>query len=93
MKNEHKNILIIGGGQASAYASQEIRKHDSESTVTIVTEEKFLPYERPPLSKNCLVDKRKYEDCLFFPEKLTLGTLISYLNEKLVLKLVVKKIS
>ena len=51
MKNEHKNILIIGGGQASAYASQEIRKHDSESTVTIVTEEKFLPYERPPLSK------------------------------------------
>lgn len=69
MKNEHKNILIIGGGQASAYASQEIRKHDSESTVTIVTEEKFLPYERPPLSKNCLVDKRKYEDCLFFPEK------------------------
>ncbi|GIR20057.1 hypothetical protein CM15mP35_03180 [bacterium] len=22
------------------------RKHDSESTVTIVTEEKFLPYER-----------------------------------------------
>ena len=69
MKNEHKNILIIGGGQSAAYASQEIRKHDSESTVTIVTEEKFLPYERPPLSKNCLIDKTKYEDCLFFSEK------------------------
>ena len=50
--NKTKKILILGGGQAAAYAAKEIRSIDNGSDVTIISEEKHLPYERPPLSKD-----------------------------------------
>ena len=65
--NKKKNIVILGGGQASAYAAKEIRQVDSNSNLKIISEENSLPYERPPLSKDCLLEKMKYEECLFFP--------------------------
>ena len=58
----------MGGGQAAAYAAKEIRSIDSHSNLTIVTEEKKLPYERPPLSKDYLLDKIDFEKSLFFPQ-------------------------
>ncbi len=62
MKN---NILILGGGQAGIYAAREIRKNDSESNIKILGEENLLPYERPPLSKDFLLDKKNEEDLYF----------------------------
>lgn len=62
-------ILIIGGGQSAAYASQEIRKNDLNSKISIITSENYYPYERPPLSKGCLLGNVEYRDCEFFPEK------------------------
>ncbi len=62
MKN---NIIILGGGQAAIYAAREIRKNDAESNIKILSEENLLPYERPPLSKDFLLDK-KNEDDLYF---------------------------
>jgi len=61
-----KNIIILGGGQAGAYAAKEIRKIDTKSKLTIISEEKSLPYERPPLSKDFLLEKISFEKCLFF---------------------------
>ena len=66
--NKIKKILILGGGQAAAYASKEIRSIDTGSLVTIISEEKYLPYERPPLSKDFILDKVAFNDLLFFPE-------------------------
>ena len=62
MKN---NIIILGGGQAGIYAAREIRQIDSKSNIKILGEENLLPYERPPLSKDFLLDKKKEEDLYF----------------------------
>ena len=62
MKN---NIIILGGGQAGIYAAREIRQNDSKSNIKILGEENLLPYERPPLSKDFLLDKKNEEDLFF----------------------------
>jgi 3-phenylpropionate/trans-cinnamate dioxygenase ferredoxin reductase subunit len=62
------HIIILGGGQTAAYAAKEIRKIDSSSDLTIISDEKTLPYERPPLSKDCLLNKMSFEECLFFSQ-------------------------
>ena len=62
MKN---NIIILGGGQAGIYAAREIRKNDSESNIKILGEENLLPYERPPLSKDFLLDKKNEADHIY----------------------------
>jgi 3-phenylpropionate/trans-cinnamate dioxygenase ferredoxin reductase subunit len=61
-----KKISILGAGQAAAYAASEIRKHDKASRITIFSEENYLPYERPPLSKDSLTGKKNYEELSFF---------------------------
>jgi len=66
--NKISKILILGGGQAAAYAAKEIRSIDIKSDLTIISEEKYLPYERPPLSKDYILDKVTFDDLLFFPE-------------------------
>ncbi len=45
------DYMILGGGMAGANAVMEIRQHDPEGTVLIVTREKDKPYHRPPLTK------------------------------------------
>ena len=62
MKN---NIIILGGGQAGIYAAREIRQNDSKSNIKILSEENLLPYERPPLSKDFLLDKKKKKIFIF----------------------------
>ena len=62
MKN---NIIILGGGQAGIYAAREIRQNDLKSNIKILGEENLLPYERPPLSKDFLLDKKNEEDLYF----------------------------
>ncbi len=66
MKN---NIIILGGGQAGIYAAREIRQNDSESNIKILGEENLLPYERPPLSKDFLLDKKNEEDLYFYSDE------------------------
>ena len=53
-----KNIIILGGGQAGIYAARELRQNDSESNIKNLGEENLLPYERPPLSKDFLLNKK-----------------------------------
>ncbi len=77
--NKTKKILIIGGGQAAAYASKEIRSIDNVSDVTIISEEKYLPYERPPLSKDYILEKVAFNDLLFFPKNFYLENKIKFI--------------
>ena len=62
----NKNFIILGGGQAAIYAAREIRKNDKESNIKILSEENVLPYERPPLSKDFLLNKKNQEDLFFY---------------------------
>ena len=81
--NSLKKILILGGGQAAVYAASEFRKHDKDSIVTIFSEENYLPYERPPLSKDFLINKKQEEDLLFFSKNFFEEQDINYINKKI----------
>ncbi len=77
MKN---NIIILGGGQAGIYAAREIRKNDTESNIKILGEENLLPYERPPLSKDFLLDKKNEEDLYFHSSEVLKNENIDFEN-------------
>jgi 3-phenylpropionate/trans-cinnamate dioxygenase ferredoxin reductase subunit len=47
-------VLIIGGGQAGAQAIDTLRREGFEGRIVLVSEERELPYQRPPLSKKFL---------------------------------------
>ena len=82
MKN--KNIIILGGGQAGAYAAKEIVSIEPNSNLTLISEEKNLPYERPPLSKDYLLEKMSLDQCLFFPEEFYKENNIKVINNEII---------
>lgn len=47
-------MIIIGGGQAAASAGRTLRNEGFKGGITILSEERYHPYERPPLSKAVL---------------------------------------
>ena len=78
--NKKKHIVILGGGQTAAYAAQEIRKIDTSSKLTIISEENHLPYERPPLSKDLILNKISFDQCLFFSKNYYLENNIDFVK-------------
>jgi 3-phenylpropionate/trans-cinnamate dioxygenase ferredoxin reductase subunit len=48
-------IVVIGGGAGSAAAVAELRKQGFDGSLTLVSAENTVPYERPPLSKGFLL--------------------------------------
>ncbi len=53
MTNE-TDVMIVGGSVAAVRAAEAIMRHAPDLSVTVVSEEPQLPYERPPLSKVAL---------------------------------------
>ena len=51
------DYLLIGGGLAAATAAEEIRKRDAQGSILIVTNDTYLPYHRPPLSRSIYAAK------------------------------------
>jgi 3-phenylpropionate/trans-cinnamate dioxygenase ferredoxin reductase subunit len=51
--NTH-TIIIVGSGQAGAWAAQTLRKEGFAGKVVLIGDEPHYPYERPPLSKAVL---------------------------------------
>jgi 3-phenylpropionate/trans-cinnamate dioxygenase ferredoxin reductase subunit len=50
-----ENIVIIGAGQAGAQAVQTLRAEGFAGPITMVGDEAYAPYQRPPLSKAYLL--------------------------------------
>jgi 3-phenylpropionate/trans-cinnamate dioxygenase ferredoxin reductase subunit len=50
-----ENIVIVGAGQAAAQAVQSLRAEGFDGAITLVGDEAFAPYQRPPLSKAYLL--------------------------------------
>jgi 3-phenylpropionate/trans-cinnamate dioxygenase ferredoxin reductase subunit len=50
-------MVIIGTGEAGTGAAIELRKKGWMGPITLIGEEKLLPYERPPLSKEKLISE------------------------------------
>jgi len=85
----NRDYLIIGAGMAGVTACEGIREHDKKGSVLLVGRENFLPYHRPPLSKNFLksssmgTDDLLHEDAEWFKKnriETRLGTAVRELN-------------
>lgn len=63
-----ENIVIIGAGQAAAQAVATLKAEGFAGAVTIVGDEAFPPYQRPPLSKAYLMGKLERERLFLKPE-------------------------
>src|SRR6202789_2163428 len=50
-----ESILIVGAGQAAAQAVQSLRAEGFAGPITIIGDEAYAPYQRPPLSKAYLL--------------------------------------
>ncbi len=62
---ESTKYLLIGGGLASSRAADQIRKHDPDGSILLVSDEAHPPYDRPPLSKEFLRRERGPEALLY----------------------------
>jgi 3-phenylpropionate/trans-cinnamate dioxygenase ferredoxin reductase subunit len=57
-----QHFVIVGGGLAAAKLAEALRDNDFAGTVTLISAEDYLPYERPPLSKEHLLGKKSLEE-------------------------------
>ncbi|HSS25365.1 MAG TPA: FAD-dependent oxidoreductase [Mycobacterium sp.] len=55
-------FIIVGGGLAGAKAVEALRDSDFDGQLVLFAEEKHLPYERPPLSKEYLAGKKSLSE-------------------------------
>ncbi len=62
------NVVIIGGGQAGAQVALTLRQHEFLGAITVLGDEPYIPYERPPLSKSYLAGDVGEERMFMRPE-------------------------
>lgn len=63
-----ETFVIVGAGQAGAMATQTLREEGFDGRVVLIGQEHDRPYERPPLSKDYLMDKAEREKIYVHPE-------------------------
>jgi 3-phenylpropionate/trans-cinnamate dioxygenase ferredoxin reductase subunit len=51
------NVVVIGAGQAAAQLAISLRSGGFAGPITVIGDEPFLPYQRPPLSKKFLAER------------------------------------
>jgi 3-phenylpropionate/trans-cinnamate dioxygenase ferredoxin reductase component len=81
-----KRIVIVGGGLAAARTAEQLRRSAFDGSITIVSAEGHLPYDRPPLSKQVL--RSELDDVTLKPREfyddnnitLTLGSAVRSLD-------------
>jgi len=67
-------VLVVGGGHAGANTAFALRKDGFEGEITIISDESYLPYHRPPLSKdflkqNIAIEKLNFKSADFYKEQ------------------------
>lgn len=68
MSEREVDILLIGGGIASAAAAAELRAGGFAGSVTLATREQDPPYHRPPITKGYLQGREERASALVHPE-------------------------
>jgi 3-phenylpropionate/trans-cinnamate dioxygenase ferredoxin reductase component len=61
-------VIIVGAGQAAAQCAISLRQGGFAEAITMVGEEPFPPYQRPPLSKKFLTERGKPDSLYLRPE-------------------------
>ena len=62
-------IVVVGGGLAAGTLVTELREGGYDGPLALYTDEAHPPYERPPLSKDFLLDKGPLSNALVHPEE------------------------
>lgn len=62
------SVVIAGAGQAAAQAIISLRQGGYTGAITLVGEEPYIPYQRPPLSKKFLAGEMELERLYLRPE-------------------------
>ena len=67
-------VLIVGGGHAGANTAFALRKDGFDGEIIIISDEGYLPYHRPPLSKdflkqNLAIEKMSFKSADFYEEQ------------------------
>ncbi|BAU94438.1 FAD-dependent pyridine nucleotide-disulfide oxidoreductase [Corynebacterium suranareeae] len=55
------NALIIGAGAAGLAVAEALAERDWEGEITLVGQENYVPYDRPPLSKALLSGEQEFD--------------------------------
>ncbi|MEZ3161662.1 FAD-dependent oxidoreductase [Microbacterium sp. BWT-B31] len=61
------HLVIVGGGLAAGTAVETLREEGFDGDVTVVTEERHPPYQRPPLSKGYLQGEEGTDAVILHP--------------------------
>ncbi|HEY3516435.1 MAG TPA: FAD-dependent oxidoreductase [Gammaproteobacteria bacterium] len=61
------HLVIVGGGQAAAQAAQSLRQQSFAGAITLLCDEPYPPYQRPPLSKKYFAGELARERLLLRP--------------------------
>src|SRR5918912_446714 len=67
MAERDTDILLIGGGIASATAAAVLREEGFDGSIVLVGRELDPPYHRPPASKGYLQGRESRDDALVHP--------------------------
>jgi 3-phenylpropionate/trans-cinnamate dioxygenase ferredoxin reductase subunit len=63
----YADCLIVGGGQAGGWVAAGLRQKGFAGSISLIGEEPYPPYERPPLSKQVLAGELPYEATYLHP--------------------------
>jgi len=63
------DVVIVGAGQAGYSTASILRKQGYQGSIKLLGNEKFPPYQRPPLSKKYLLGQMKAERLLLRKEQ------------------------
>lgn len=74
------HVIVVGAGQAGASCAARLRSKGFEGRITLIGEEPFPPYQRPPLSKAYLLGEMQRERLYLRPESF-------YVEQDITLKL------
>jgi 3-phenylpropionate/trans-cinnamate dioxygenase ferredoxin reductase subunit len=65
-----QDVVVVGAGQAAAQLALSLRAGGFRDRILLIGAERFPPYQRPPLSKKFLTERRAPETLLLRPETL-----------------------
>ncbi|MEJ1158993.1 NAD(P)/FAD-dependent oxidoreductase [Prosthecomicrobium sp. N25] len=68
MGSERSRTVVVGAGQAGAWAVIALRETDPAREIVMIGDEAHLPYERPPVSKGILAGESGIEKALIRPD-------------------------
>jgi 3-phenylpropionate/trans-cinnamate dioxygenase ferredoxin reductase component len=65
----HSGTVIVGTGQAGFQTAASLRAEGYAEPITLIGEERQIPYQRPPLSKGFALGQQDFESIELRPEK------------------------